>query len=209
MQDLRDDNQYFSKTRKKDLNDAEVEALVAYVVFGFFEKEAAAYEAMVEHQRYLVAKLKAVAGIVMEPPGPVAVPNIGDFEPFCVKAILLDYVEGCNLNEVVHHFPRSSWKHFVDEAVKIAHTVDKLNILNRDVDERNFVISGSPDSALGDNQGKLPKPHMFMIDLAMCRIRRSDESDGEWGRAKFNEDEALFTVTLKQKWKKHQDFELE
>lgn len=209
LHNLRTGEEYFEKTGD-GWNAAQHEAHQAHALLGMFSNEVATCEAMREHQGSLVPKLLATVDLELETQGSTAeTPDCGDFEPFRLKGVLLDYIEGCDLNEVVQHFPRSSWKYIVDEAVKIIYAMDKLNILNRDVHERNFVISGASDSVVSVNQGEPAQPRVYMIDLAMCRVRRPDESDGEWGRAKHKEGEALFGVSLKEKWKKRHNFELD
>lgn len=98
---------------------------------------------------------------------------------------------------MVHQFPRSSLKYIVDAAVKIIHIMDDMNIRNEDAKERNSVVTGEHESVEPVEDGKHPKPHVYMIDLALCRVRRLDESEGEWGSAKHSEYETGFAQHLK------------
>lgn len=68
LTNLRTDDAHFSQTRQRGLNEAEAEALVAYELGVFFDKEVVTYEAMLEHQGSLIPKLKAVVDLAMETP---------------------------------------------------------------------------------------------------------------------------------------------
>lgn len=126
-----------------------------------------------------------------------------------MKGILLDYIEGCSLDDIVHRFPRSTWQTTVDEALGIVHTMDMMKLLNEDVAEWNCIVSGASDSAGEDNERETAKPRVQMIDLAMCRARRADKSDGDWGRAKHHAQEEVFALAMKQYWKRKQNFDLD
>lgn len=71
-----------------------------------------------------------------------------------MKGILLDYIEGCGLEDIGNHFPRSCWLFIVDEALRIVRTMDKMCMLNEDVALRNFVVSRELDSVLDDSHGE-------------------------------------------------------
>lgn len=83
-----------------------------------------------------------------------------------------------------------------------------MNILNEDVAEWNFVVTEASDVDQVDNQGEPVKPHLWMIDLAMCRTRGVDESDGDWFRDKHHSNEEVFAGTMKNILKAYHDFDL-
>lgn len=174
-----------------------------------FSNEIATYEVMAEHQGSLTPILQAAVDLDISLPGSVHAPELGNLDPFRVKGILLDFIDGCNLDAVAQNFPRSTWQGIVDEALGIVRTMDNMNILKKDVAERNFIVSAAPDSVEVGEQGESTEPHVYIIDLAMCRLRRADESDGDWGRAKNNTLEESFADFVKKDLKRDHNFELD
>lgn len=111
------------------------------------------------------------------------VTNTLDFQPFQVKGVLLQYIEGFTLREVPERCPRSTWQEIADQAVSITGLAGDYNVLNQDVRVDNYMVSPLPD-------GREGRPyHVFMIDLALSRVREKDETDPEWERAKCTQDE--------------------
>ncbi|KAI8717234.1 hypothetical protein NCS52_00798600 [Fusarium sp. LHS14.1] len=101
-------------------------------------------------------------------------------EDIClVKGILIEYLKGFTLSSLKSSAPRSTWQSIVDEAIRITHVLGDNNILNSDV---------RPDNMMVIRQGK-EEYRVCMIDFGHCRMRREDESDHDWGRAKWNQDE--------------------
>ena len=121
------------------------------------------------------------------------------FEPYKVKGVLLDHIEGYSLRDIAKHFPESTLQEIVDNAIKITHVLGDHNILNKDVRLDNFIISPVENS----------QPQVFMIDFALCRFRGDGESDLDWGRAKWSKDEEGYVGLFMKKYLKNNDgFEL-
>ena len=49
--------------------------------------------------------------------------SLGSFEPFKIKGLLLQYVDGFSLWDMVQHCPRASWQAIVDQAVSAVQTL--------------------------------------------------------------------------------------
>lgn len=122
------------------------------------------------------------------------------FQPFKVKGVLLEYIEGYNMWDMLDHFPPSTWQGLVDEAIGIVHILSDYSILNQDVRPENFLVAPGKDGAA---------PRVYMIDFGCCRFRREDESDEDWGRDKNsrNEDGAI-GARVQQKAKRDYGVEL-
>lgn len=176
----------FQQDTEDDWNDAENEAFLAHELVRLHTAEVAVYDALSDKQGVLIPRLIASVNVELELPTPGDTRHrVGrdGFAPFRVKGILLEYLKGSSLLHIVDHFPRLSWQYIVDQAIAIVHTLDDHNILNDDVDPRNFLVCGGPDGCIQHN------PQVFMIDFALCRFRAPNESDAEWGRAKHGMDE--------------------
>ncbi|CAI4212719.1 unnamed protein product [Parascedosporium putredinis] len=80
--------------------------------------------------------------------------NNQDQTSFQIKGILLQYIEGFTLTNLISQAPQSSWQNIINQAIRITHILGDEEILNAD-----------------------------------SRLRQGDESDFDWGRAKWQQDE--------------------
>lgn len=181
----------FQEVTEDDWNDWQNEAFLDDELLKLCKAETATYNKLCEQQGKTVPKflaavdlnLAAGADLTASPnslPGP---PKLLDFQPFHVKGILLEYIDGFNLRQVPEYCPRSTWQDIVDQAVSIVRLMGDYNILNRDVRPENFIVS----PLLGGQE--VQQYRVFMIDFGLCRIRREDETDLQWGMAKCTKDE--------------------
>ena len=176
----------FEESRRTDRDDAQNEAFLAHKLLRQYNAEIALYDGLRDQQGDVIPKVVAAVDLDLELATSSGTPSRcdrEDFEPFRVKGILLEHIDGCNLLDIVDHFPRSSWQDIVNQAIAIVGMTDDRNILNTDVRPRNFLVCTDPDGR------RHPYCKVFMIDFGMSRFRGPDESDAEWGRAKHGEDE--------------------
>ncbi|KAH6867726.1 hypothetical protein B0T10DRAFT_502161 [Thelonectria olida] len=166
----------FQRDTEDDWDTAENEAYLADELRKCFNSEIAIYSCLQQHQGKIIPRF--LAGITLGVPPPDAALTTQQQELYQLKGILLQYLSGFSLSSMVQNAPRSSWQDIVDQAIRIVHVLGDNNILNADVRPDNFVV--------------VPKDQayrVFMIDFGQCRLRRKDESDAEWGRAKWTQDE--------------------
>ncbi|KAH7318658.1 hypothetical protein B0I35DRAFT_409512 [Stachybotrys elegans] len=145
---------------------AENEAYLADELQKCFNSEITTYSRLREHQGKLIPRFFGC---------PLTTQQQELYQP---KGILLEYLSGFTLSSMIQSTPRSSWQDIVDQAIRIVHVLGDNNILNADVRPDNFVV-------VPEGQAY----RVFMIDFGRCRLRGEDESDAEWGRAKWMEDE--------------------
>ncbi|KAK7756173.1 hypothetical protein SLS62_001765 [Diatrype stigma] len=176
---LRDDKTFatFRTVDWLDWSDGQNEAYLTYKLQQSYDAERAIYAALEEYQGVYIPRLLLPVNRNIMPTG-VSQPSEGS-EVYHIKGLLLQYLEGFKLSEIEDYAPPSSWQEIVDQAIHIVRVLDSKSILNYDVHPNNFLVVPRDD---GDYQ-------VFMVDLAHCRLRREDESDREWGRAKCLEDE--------------------
>lgn len=111
-----------------------------------------------------------------------------------IKGILLPYLPGFTMSATLdHHVPRAAWQGVIDEAVRITRTLGDCNVLSTDVRPANFMVVPL----------EITEYCVFVIDLGQCRLRRADESDKEWGRAKWQQDEeGAIGMVMRQRFRK-------
>ncbi|KAF7188220.1 hypothetical protein HII31_10505 [Pseudocercospora fuligena] len=98
-----------------------------------------------------------------------------------INGVLIEYISGPTISNMTESVPRGSWQSIVDQAVQIVRSYSQLGILNKDIRPTNFIVNDAvPD---GDDH------RVVMLDLALCRFRKPEESEAEWGREKWCEDE--------------------
>ncbi|KAF5005143.1 hypothetical protein FDECE_8400 [Fusarium decemcellulare] len=172
----------FQKDTEEDWDDAQNEAFLADELRRLYETEISVYNTLQDYQGRLIPRLLATVDIDLTPQDAEIQSDRQDFEPFKVKGILLQYIKGSNMWDIVDHCPQSSWQDIVDQAVAIVHILGDHDILNKDVRPENFVVSNMEEGVQKHGQ-------VFMIDFALCRFRRQDEPMSVWGRDKYTRDE--------------------
>ncbi|KAF2771426.1 hypothetical protein EJ03DRAFT_372779 [Teratosphaeria nubilosa] len=153
---------------------AENEAYLHNECGGLFETEVRAYDMMRSLQGKQIPKLYGSVSFPLDPDAPA--------EPLLtIKGLLLEYIPGPTLSEMIDSVPVSKWQYLVDRAVQIVRDYSLLGIRNKDVRCSNFIINESvPD----DDEHRV-----VMLDFALCTFRDTGQTEAEWGRAKWSQDE--------------------
>ncbi|KAK4463038.1 hypothetical protein QBC42DRAFT_174468 [Cladorrhinum samala] len=184
------DARYEPQDDDESWGDGECESALADECSAMFNKETAAHETLRNLQGLLIPKLLARVEIDVGPPSIVPeekedakhISSHG-LEPFKVKGILMQHLEGFPLREIPDRCraspsPRSAWQDITDQAVSIARVVNDYGIINYDVRTENFIVAECLPGA--GPQGR--RYRVYMIDFGNCRHRWKGESDFEWGR---------------------------
>jgi hypothetical protein len=182
----------FQEDTEDDWEIEQEEALVADKSLKYFTTEAAAYNAMREHQGKSIPRLLAAVDFNLTPPG------ANDNDLFHAKGLLLEYIDGFTMEEITDYAPRSAWQDIVDQAVAATHLLGDHNILDRDRRPVNYMVSPKKEGGF----------RVVMIDFGVARFRREDESDREWGKAKYTKDEEGAVGLVMKKHLSYHDFEL-
>ncbi|KAM0322550.1 hypothetical protein ACHAQA_009397 [Verticillium albo-atrum] len=193
----------FQDATEEDWDDGENEAFLADDTLKLFNTEVQVYEALRCHQGERIPRLLATVELDINPNDelPTVSTTYPDFEPYKIKGMLLQHIDGPDLTDIADHFPLSTWQRIVDKAVSSVQILGDHNILNRDVRPDNFVVAATSV----DDDGT---PQVFMIDFALCRFRGPEESDKEWGMAKCTKDEEGAVGLLMKKYLEKRGFEL-
>ncbi|KKF92558.1 hypothetical protein CFO_g5087 [Ceratocystis platani] len=162
-----------------------------------FEAETTVYNSLQDIQGKLVPHLLASINLDILPPNN-NVGNIDAFEPFCIKGILLQYIQGFSLSKVQDYTPKSEWQGIVDQAVAIVQEISDHKVLNRDVRPDSFIIQRNSSGY-----------KVFMIDFGLARSRGLDESDRDWAKAKLMTDEEGAVGLIMKLRLGREDFELQ
>lgn len=186
LRKLRADKQ-FQQDTEDDWDAAENEAFLWDELSKCFKAEVATYSVLTKYQGELISRLLAEITLDTSPPDPAF--STQQQEPSRVKGILLEYLPGFSLSSIAQHAPQASWQSIVDQAINIVHILGDNNILNTDVRPDNFVVvpKGRKEEVMDEENDA--EYQVFMIDFGQCRLRRENESDAEWGRAKWIQDE--------------------
>lgn len=166
----------FQRDTEDDWDAAENEVYLATELRKCFTSEVATYNRLKEYQGKIIPRF--LASVVLGVPSSNVAPTTQQQELYKQQGILLQYLPGFSLSTMADNAPESSWQAIVDQAIQIVHVLGDHDILNTDVRPDNFIVVPKDDTY-----------QVFMIDFGQCRFRREDESDAEWGRAKWRQDE--------------------
>lgn len=163
-------------------SDGENEAFLASEMLRMYHSEVAVYQRLHNVQGKLVPQL--ITSGFLDGSFMTEVNN-QDQTSFQIKGILLQYIEGFTLTNLISQAPQSSWQNIINQAIRITHILGDEEILNADVRPDNFIVNPihkRKDTPCHDYR-------VFMIDFGQSRLRQGDESDFDWGRAKWQQDE--------------------
>jgi len=166
----------FQDETEEEWDAAENEAFLTAELRKCFDAEVATYARLQENQGKAIPRLFDVVTLNTDLPNVKL--NLQQQELYRPKGVLLQYLPGFSLTTLADNAPKESWQGIVDQAIQIVHILDDHGILNADVRPDNFIIVPKDDEY-----------QVFMIDFGQCRFRREDESDEQWGRAKWIQDE--------------------
>jgi hypothetical protein len=185
---LRLGDKQFRDETEEDWNAGQIEAGLANDMREMYRAETTVYDRLGDVQGKMVPRVIAAVELGIAP----ADINFNDQQQqhFQIKGILLEYIPGFSLRDLGTKAMPDSWQGVVDQAVEIARSLGDHDILNRDVRPDNFIVSHR-GGVNGQEEEEDPGGgfQVFMIDFGQSRVRREDESDFDWGRAKWQQDE--------------------
>lgn len=184
---LRLGDKQFRDETEEDWNAGQIEAGLANDMREMYRAETAVYDRLGDVQGKMVPRVIAAVELGIAP----ADINFNNQQQqhFQIKGILLEYIPGFSLRDLGTKAPPDSWQGVVDQAVEIARSLGDHDILNRDVRPDNFIVSHRGGGNGQEEEDPGGGFQVFMIDFGQSRVRREDESDFDWGRAKWQQDE--------------------
>ena len=118
--------------------------------------------------------------------------NDGSAVTETVSGFLLEYVLGVTLRQLVATWkardsllPNSILASLCEEAVRVVDCVSDFYVLNEDVRIDNFLIR---EPFVGSSLDMIVEDAVVVIDFGQCQLRREDESEGDWVKAKWSQD---------------------
>jgi hypothetical protein len=189
----------FEEGTPSDLENLEWELYMWYICNGFFDNEVATYKHLSLQQGIQIPKFYHVVGTPLD-----KYSQSGSNKMLRIPGILLEYISGFTLAELPYKAPRDHWATIIKDAVEVVHMLSDNDVRNEDIRLPNFVIRPGVDPMEGHMKYKV-----FMIDFGHCQIREENESDEDWGFAKWNiDEEGALILAVKAKLIKH-GYELE
>lgn len=158
-------------------NSCENEAIIRSKCLEYFRAEVSTYDKLVQFQGHSIPKLLAVVSMRTQFSSHSKLQK-----QTVVYGVLLSLCDGFNLNLLAYNAPKEDWQSIGDQAVALVNTIGDHGILNEDVRPENCIVTKI-------TQDSKTKYKLFLIDLAMSRVRGDDESDSDWYKAKCKQDE--------------------
>ncbi|KAK7908956.1 hypothetical protein PG985_014834 [Apiospora marii] len=110
-----------------------------------------------------------------------------------LRAILLEYIPGFPLHDLVTETPELDWAAIGDQAIEAVRKIIDHDFINFDYMPRNtLVVRRDPgDGRDNDNESSSSSSsyQVFYVDFAQCRFRDPSESDEVWRENKRQRDE--------------------
>ena len=173
-----------------EVSDGEFEAYLQYQAQKIFNAERTAYERLHTLQGKKIPKLY---GVVEHE---ITIPNArSDGSPVteAIPGLLLEYVPGPTLRQFVATWkarepplPNEVLTTLCEEAVRVVDRVSDFDVLNEDVRIDNFLIR---EPFVDESTSIVAEDAVVLIDLGQSRLRREDESEDDWIKAKWSQDE--------------------
>lgn len=156
-------------------NIAQNEAYLHYYQCDTYETELEVYDRLKDVQGKDVPCLRACVTLLGCPTLPEPLRKCFD-----VPGIILDYVDGFPLTDLETNAPKDTWQSIIEDAIRIVMLISERDIRNKDVKTRSFIIRRDPITEKYD---------MKMIDFGECVFRGPGQSDEEWRKEKWSQDE--------------------
>ncbi|KAK8127064.1 uncharacterized protein PG998_002823 [Apiospora kogelbergensis] len=116
-----------------------------------------------------------------------------------IRAILIEYIPGFSLNDLVTETPKSDWAGICDQAIGAVQKIIDHDFVNYDFAPRNALVVRRGGSGHGGDVGEeeadgsaAPSPYsyqVFYIDFGQCAFRDASVTDEEWRETKRQRDE--------------------
>jgi serine/threonine protein kinase len=96
-----------------------------------------------------------------------------------VRAILMEYIPGFPLSDIITEVPESDWASICDQAVDVVMNIADSDFINFDVKTRNIIVRRSEAGSY----------QVFYLDFGECGFRDPSDSDEVWRERKRRTDE--------------------
>lgn len=170
----------FREATEEDWDAGQNEVSLAHEMLTMYDAETSGYKRLSDIQGKMVPCFLDALELDITPYG--IAPSLGQQQRrhFLIKGILLEYIPGFSLSDLSSKpsAPPEAYQGIVDQGIRIVHALSDRNVLNKDVRPDNFIV-----------QEQDMKFRVVMVDFGQSRLRREDESDFDWGRAKWQQDE--------------------
>ncbi|KAM0548324.1 hypothetical protein ACHAO7_006749 [Fusarium culmorum] len=176
---------YYVEDGDSDWDEAEDEAFIDDEERKLYEAEIAVYDRLKEYQGICIPKILATVKLDIPPPN--AALTAQQRELHQQKGLLLQYLPGPTIQEMIVETPDAPWRNIVDQALKIVSILGDHDVLNKDMRLENLIVVPKNDTY-----------QVFMIDFGLSRLRYPGEPIEDWGRAKSDCDEEGFVGLMMQ-----------
>lgn len=95
------------------------------------------------------------------------------------RALLMEYIPGFTLENLVTEAPESEWAQICDQAIEVIRKIADNDFINFDIKTRNMIVRRS-------SQGLY---QVFYLDFGECRFRDPSDSDEMWRERKCQRNE--------------------
>jgi serine/threonine protein kinase len=104
------------------------------------------------------------------------------------RALLMEYIPGFTLENLVTEAPESDWAPICDQAIEVIRKLADNDFINFDIKTRNIIVRHGDEGSY----------QVFYLDFGECRFRDSSDSDETWRERKrqTNEEGAVGYIMM-------------
>jgi serine/threonine protein kinase len=95
------------------------------------------------------------------------------------RALLMEYIPGFTLDNLVTEVPESDWAHLCDQAIEVIRKIADNDFINFDIKLRNIIVRRSDEGLY----------QVFYLDFGEGRFRDPSDSDEMWRERKRQKNE--------------------
>jgi serine/threonine protein kinase len=98
-----------------------------------------------------------------------------------IRAVLMQYIPGLPMNDIVTEVPESDWAPICDQAIDVIRRISDNDFINFDIKPRNILVRRNEEEEV---------PYqVFYLDFGECGFRDPSDSDETWRERKRQRNE--------------------
>ena len=113
-------------------------------MLAMYRAETCVYGRLADIQGRMVPRFLGAVELDITPDG--ITPSEHQRRHFRIKGILLEYIPGFCLSDLVSNVPPEACQGIIDQGIRIAHALSDRDVLNKDVRPTNFIVTRSGDN---------------------------------------------------------------
>lgn len=157
---------------------AQNETYIYHLCRKYYDTESEAYRRVEDLQGKDVPRFIARVSFSEGPCSPTSSNHVSKW--LDCPGILLELINGFPLWELEERAPKDAWQYICEDAIRIVNLIGDRDLRNEDIHLNNNIVRKDPITG---------KFKVFIIDFAMCVLRKPEDDKDDWWYMKATVDE--------------------